>query len=248
MKIGIIGIGSIGGTIARKLRAAGHEIHVANSKGADGVRRFADEIGAKAVDTHGAVDGADVIVLSIPLPAVSQLPAGLLDAVPQHVPVVDTGNYYPGLRDVRIPEIDAGMAESVWVSKQLGRRVIKAFNNVLAYTLSELGLPEGTPGRLAVAVAGDDERSKQTVMALVNQTGFDAVDAGSLEQSWRQQPSTPAYCCDYEAPEMRKALACAIRGDAVKKRDQMPEHFAGLGANPTHEQIVAMNRSLNPLK
>ena len=78
----------------------------------------------------------------------------MFDTVPQDVPVVDTGNYYPGLRDPQIPEIDAGIPHSVWVSKQLGRPVIKAFNNILAYSLAELGLPEGSPGRLAIAVAG----------------------------------------------------------------------------------------------
>ena len=245
MQIGIIGTGNIGGTIARKLSAAGHDIRVANSSGREGVRQFADELGAKAVDVNGAVDGVDVIILSIPLPAMRELPVGLFDSIPPHVTVIDTSNYYPGLRDPRISEIDEGMAESVWVSKQLGRPVIKAFNNVLAYTLAELGQPEGTPGRLAIAVAGDDVRSKQTAMELVNQTGFDPVDAGSLEESWRQQPSTPAYCCDYDADTMRKALAAAIKGDAPKKRDKIPERFAKLGPNPSHGDVVSMNRKLN---
>jgi 8-hydroxy-5-deazaflavin:NADPH oxidoreductase len=111
MKIGIIGIGNIGGTIARKLKAAGHEIRVANSRGPESVRRFADEIGATAADVNGAVDGVDVIFLSIPLPAIAELPNGLLKADPEDVPVVDTSNYYPGMRDPRIPEIDEGMPE-----------------------------------------------------------------------------------------------------------------------------------------
>ncbi|WP_341318413.1 NAD(P)-binding domain-containing protein [Paraburkholderia sp. IMGN_8] len=247
MEIGIIGIGNIGGTIARKLKAAGHTIRVANSKGPDGVRGFADGIGATAVDANGAVGGADVIILAIPLPAMAHLPTGLFEAVPPEVPIVDTSNYYPGLRDQRIPEIDEGMPESAWVSKQLGRPVIKAFNNILAYSLAELGVPEGTPGRLAVAVAGDNSRSKQIVTTLVNEAGFDPVDAGPLEQSWRQQPSTPAYCCDYGAEMMRKGLAAAVKGDAPKKRDQMPELFVRLGPNPSHDDVIAMNRSLNPL-
>ena len=246
MKIGIIGIGNIGGTIARKLKAAGHEIRVANSRGAESVRRFADEIGATAADVNGAVDGVDVIFLSIPLPAIAELPNGLLKAVPEDVPVVDTSNYYPGMRDPRIPEIDEGMPESVWVSRQLGRPVIKAFNNILAYSLAELGRPEGSPDRLAVAVAGDDAKAKQIVMELVNDTGFDPVDAGSLGESWRQQPSTPAYCCDYRMEMMRKGLAAAVNGDAPKKRDRMPELFAKLGPTASHEEIIAMNRSLNP--
>ncbi|XAH24375.1 NAD(P)-binding domain-containing protein [Xylophilus sp. GW821-FHT01B05] len=247
MKIGIIGTGNIGGTIARKLSAAGHEVRVASAKGPEGIRSFADEIGAQAVDVRGAVDGVDVIILSIPLPAMQELPEGLFAAVPTDVTVIDTSNYYPGMRDARIAEIEEGMAESVWVSKRIGRPVIKAFNNALAYTLAKLGQPEGTPGRLAIAVAGDDVQSKQTAMTLVNQAGFDPVDAGSLEASWRQQPSTPAYCCDYDADTMRKALAEAVQGDAPRKRDQMPEHFGKLGPNPSHHDVVAMNRKLNSI-
>lgn len=245
MKVGIIGTGSIGASLARKLSTAGHEVRVANSRGVDGVRQFADEIGAEAVDIRGAVDGAEIIVLSIPFPAVQALPADLFDSVAADAIIIDTGNYYPGMRDPHIPDIDEGMPESVWVSRQIGRPVIKAFNNVLAYALAELGQPTGTPGRLAVAVAGDDLRSKEIVMELVNQTGFDPVDAGSLAESWRQQPSTPAYCCDYDADAMRKALAAAVPGAAPKIRDQLPELFARLGPNPTHADVVAANRATN---
>jgi 8-hydroxy-5-deazaflavin:NADPH oxidoreductase len=204
MKIGIIGTGNIGGTLARKLSAAGHDVRVANSRGPEGVRAFADEIGATAVDTRGAVRDVDVIVISIPFPGVAELPKDLFDTVPQDVPVIDTGNYYPGLRDPQIPEIDAGMPHSVWVSKQLGRPVIKAFNNILAYSLAGLGRPEGSPSRLAIALAGDDVSSKQIVTDVVNEAGFDPVDAGSLDESWRQEPGTPAYCCDYDAETTRK--------------------------------------------
>jgi predicted dinucleotide-binding enzyme len=147
MKIGVVGTDNIGGTLARKLSAAGHDVRVANSRGLEGVRAFADEIGATAVDTRGAVEGADVIVISIPFPAVAELPKDLFNVVPEDVPVVDTGNYYPGMCDTQIAEIDAGMPQSVWVSKQLGRPVIKAFNNILAHSLAELGRPEGSPGR-----------------------------------------------------------------------------------------------------
>lgn len=245
MRIGIIGTGNIGGTIARKLSAAGHDVRVANSAGVEGVRQFATEIGARAVDVHDAVDGVDVIILAVPLPAMRKLPDGLFAGVPPDVTVIDTSNYYPGMRDDRIAEIDGGMPESLWVAGQLGRPVIKAFNNALAYTLAELGRPEGSAGRLAIAVAGDDPGSKQTAMTLVNQTGFDPVDAGPLEESWRQQPSTPAYCCDYDAATMRKELAAAVKGEAAKKRDQLPAFFAELGDNPSHADIVAMNRRVN---
>jgi hypothetical protein len=245
MKIGIIGTGNIGGTLARKLCAAGHEVSVANSKGPDGVRAFADEIGAVPVDARGAVEGADVVVLSIPFPAITKLPKDLFDGVPESVPVVDTGNYYPRLRDPQIPEIDAGQVESLWVVEQIGRPVIKAFNNILAYSLAELGQPRGTEGRLAVAVAGDDAKAKSVVGGLVDEVGFDPVDAGDLAASWRQQPSTPAYCCDYDADETRRALAAAKRGEAPRKRDLMAATYSKLGANPAHADVVASNRVTN---
>ena len=245
MKIGIIGTGRIGSTLARKLKAAGHDIAVANSRGADGVKPFADEIGARAADARGAVIGAEAIILSIPLPAIAELPKNLFVKVPAGVPIIDTGNYYPGMRDTQIAEIDDGMAESIWVSRQIGRPVTKAFNNILAYSLAELGRPERAPDRLAVAVSGDDKAAKQIAMRLVNETGFDPVDSGSLEQSWRQQPSTPAYCCDYGAEEMRMALAQAEKGNAPRKRARLPEMLAKLGATPTHADIVALNRVVN---
>lgn len=244
MKIGVIGIGNIGGTLARKLAANGHEVRVANSKGADAVKPFADQIGAIAADAKGAVAEAELVILSVPFPAVHKL-AEVIATVPASVPVIDTGNYYPDMRDPRIAEIDDGMTESLWISKQLGRPVIKAFNNILADSLANYGRPAGSSDRLAVAIAGDDEASKQIVMAIADQTGFDAVDAGSLDDSWRQQPSTPVYCCDWNTEETRRALADAKKGAAAAKRDRLPEQFAKMGASPTHEQIIAFNRKEN---
>ena len=245
MKIGIIGTGNIGGTLARKLVAAGHNVRVANSRGVEGVRSFAEQVGATPVDTRGAVERADAVILSIPFPAIAELPKDLFAALPEAVPVIDTGNYYPGMRDPHIPEIDEGMTESVWVSRQLGRPVIKAFNNILAYSLAELGSPRGSTGRLAIAVAGDNAEAKDVAMRLVDEVGFDPVDAGSLADSWRQQPSTPVYCCDFDADETRKALAAAKPGEAAPKRDRMMETYSKIGPNPTHADMVASNRATN---
>lgn len=245
MKIGIIGTGNIGGTLARKLREAGHDIRVANSRGVEGVRQFADAVGAQPVDVRGAVENVDAVILSIPLPAISNLPADLFVNLPEDVPVIDTGNYYPGMRDPNIPEIDNGMVESLWVSRQIAHPVIKAFNNILAYSLAQLGKAEGNSDRLAVAVAGDDPKAKARACGLVNEVGFDPVDAGELRESWRFQPSTPAYCCDFNANEMRSALAAAMLGQAPAKRDRMMETYTALGPNPTHADIVAFNRITN---
>jgi 8-hydroxy-5-deazaflavin:NADPH oxidoreductase len=245
MKIGVIGIGNIGGTLARKLSAAGHEVRVANSKGPEGVRSFAQEIGATPVDARGAVEGADLVILSIPFPAVAKLPKDLFDGLPERAPIVDTGNYYPDLRDPHIPELDDGKTESVWVSEQIGRPIIKAFNNILAHSLAELGRPEGSPDRIAVAVAGDDAEAKRIVMDIVNEVGFDPVDTGSLAESWRQQPGTPGYCCDYDAETMRNALAEAVPGKAPAIRNQLYDRIGKLSPNPSHADIIDMNRSVH---
>jgi predicted dinucleotide-binding enzyme len=246
MKIAIVGIGSIGGNLARRLAAAGHEVRVANSRGKAAVSSFAKEAGVTPADLKDAIDGADAVILAIPLPAMATLPEGLLAELPSSVPVVDTSNYYPGLRDAQIPALESGQTESVWVSEQLGRPVIKAFNNLLAYSLENLGQPKGAEGRLGVAVAGDDVSQKTLVMKLVDDVGFDPVDSASLEDSWRQQPCTPAYCCDYTADQMRPALAAAVKGAGAQKREEfnarLPELFA---KNPSHADVVAFNRNFN---
>lgn len=245
MKIGIIGIGNIGGALARKFSANGHEVRVANSKGTAAIQAFATEIGAMPADVFGAVDGADVIVLAIPFHAMGQLPEDLFANVPAHVPVVDTSNYYPGMLSPQIPAVDGGMVESLWVAGQIGRPVIKAFNNILAASLVNLGRPTGTTDRIAIAVAGDDPAGKALVMGLVDEVGFDPVDAGGLEGSWRQEPCTPAYCVDFTAEEMREGLKKAKLGTARPKLARLPQLWGTLGPTPTHNDIIAMNRALN---
>ena len=135
------------------------------------------------------------------------LPADLFAQVPDGVTVIDTGNYYPQQRDGRIAEIEDGTAESCWVEQQLGHPVIKVFNNVYFRHLLERGRPAGADGRIALPVAGDDETAKGVTLALVEQLGFDAVDAGGLEESWRQQPGTPVYGTDPDVAGVRRALA-----------------------------------------
>ena len=246
MRIGIIGVGSIGGTLARKYVAASHEVRVANSRGVAGVREFADEVGAIAADVRGAVEGAEAIILSIPLPTVAHLPSNLFDATPTDVPVIDTGNYYPDMRDPSIPEIDSGIAESVWVSRQLGRPIVKAFNNILAETLGDFGVAEGAPDRIAITVAGDDPDTKKIAMDLVNETGFDPVDAGSLEDSWRTEPYTPVYCCDWDAEASRAKLDEAIPGEGRRILANIPSLIEQNGRFPTHDDWIRINRAHYP--
>jgi predicted dinucleotide-binding enzyme len=251
MKIGVIGVGEMGGTLARRWAAKGHSVRVANSRGSEAVRNFAAGIGAEPADIHRAVEGAGVILLAMAYPSVARLPKDLFDKVGKEVAVIDVSNYYPDVRDERIPEVDAGMPESVWISHRLGRPVFKAFNSVMVHTLSELGRPKGSQDRLAIPVAGDDAGGKQIVMELVDDMGFDPVDGGSLEESWRQQPSTPAYACDYDARTTEAGIQAAVKGRAEALRDGAwrQGYFKIYAAKPTHAEahaaVVAMNRSLN---
>lgn len=205
MKIGIIGAGNIGGTLTRRFAALGHEVVVANSRGPQTLEDLAEETGATAADVSVAAAGAEVVIVTIPERAVPGLPAGILDAAAPGAVIVDTGNYYPQ-RDGRIAEIEEGMAESRWVSGRLGRPVVKAFNNIRAQHLLELGRPAGAPGRIALPVAGDEPEAKAIVMRLVDEQGFDPVDAGGIDSSWRQQPGTPVYAADLDADGVREAL------------------------------------------
>ena len=236
MKIGIIGAGHIGGTLARHLAKLGHQVSIANSRGPETLKELAAEIGAKPVTVQEAARAGEIVIVSIPEKAVRDLPKGLFDGVPDDVVVIDTGNYYPELRDGRIDEIDQGMLDSQWASKHLGRPVIKAFNNIFAQSLLEKGAPKGAPNRIALSVAGDPPGAKAVVLRLVDELGFDPIDAGGLDESWRQQPGTPAYCRDLDAEALKRALAEADRNRIAEYRaqaDAQAKQFTGARAQKT---------------
>lgn len=209
MKIGIIGAGNIGGTLTRRFRQLGHEVFVANSRGPETLASLAKETGAKPVTVAEAAHAGEVVIVTIPERNIPDLPKNLFADVGNNVVVVDTGNYYPQQRDGRIQEIENGTTESRWVERQLGHPVIKAFNNIYAQHLLEHGKPAGTKGRIALPVAGDDPNAKAVIMRLIDELGFDPVDAGGLDESWRQQPATPVYGTDLDAEGLRRALAQA---------------------------------------
>ena len=207
MRIGIIGAGNIGGTLARRLATLGHQVSLANSRGPDSLAAFARETGVRPVTVEEAARSGDVVIISIPLKNIAKLPPDLFKGVPDGVVVVDTGNYYPRQRDGRIDPIEHGATETRWVADRIGRPVVKAFNNIYARHLLERGKPKGAPGRIALPIAGDDPRAKEVVSRLLDELGFDAVDGGGLDESWRQQPGTPVYGTDFDAAGVRRGLA-----------------------------------------
>ncbi|HEV8448191.1 MAG TPA: NAD(P)-binding domain-containing protein [Gemmatimonadaceae bacterium] len=209
MKIGIIGAGHIGGTLARRLSALGHEVSIANSRGPETLAALESQSGAKAVTLLEAARGKDLVIVAIPEKSVRDLPKDLFAQADRTV-VVDTGNYYPQ-RDGRISGIEEGTPESLWVSQQLGRPVVKAFNTMYAKNILERGRAADQSGRLALPVAGDDPEAKALVLRLIDELGFDGVDTGKLADSWRQQPGTPVYGAEMNSERAQAALGSARR-------------------------------------
>jgi predicted dinucleotide-binding enzyme len=207
LKIGIIGAGKIGGSLTRLLRELGHEVLVSNSRDPETLAELAEETGATAVWAAEAPVDADLVIVSIPQKNVPDLAEGIVGTAKAGAPVIETNNYYPQQRDGRIDAIEEGTPESVWVSEQLGAPVFKVFNGIFWKHLLERGVPAGTEGRIALPIAGDDEANKKIVSDLVDQLGFDPVDAGPLSESWRQQPDTPVYGKDLDAEGAKRALA-----------------------------------------
>ncbi|MEV8098188.1 NAD(P)-binding domain-containing protein [Kitasatospora sp. NPDC085879] len=219
MKIGIIGAGNIGGNLTRRLTALGHEVRVANSRGPQTLAALAEETGATPVTVPEAAEGAEVVVVTVPLKNVTDLPAGLFDGAAAGFVVIDTGNYYPRQRDGRIAAIEDGLTESRWTSDRLGHPVVKAFNGTYAQDLLDRPRPQGDADRIALPVAGDDPAAKQLVRDLIDELGFDTVDAGTIDDSWRQQPDSPVYGLRGGVAEVEKALAAAS--------PERPEAFRG---------------------
>jgi predicted dinucleotide-binding enzyme len=209
MRIGIIGAGNIGGSLTRTLTALGHEVHVANSRGPETLADLAAETGALAVWARDAATDADLVIVSIPQRNVPDLAPGIVARARPGAPIIDTNNYYPKQRDGYIAEIEDGLTESEWVAQHIGAPVYKVFNGIFWQRLLQNGRPKGAEGRIALPIAGADGPAKQIVFELVESLGFDAVDGGSLEQSWRQQPGTPVYGKDFGVDETIAALAAA---------------------------------------
>jgi predicted dinucleotide-binding enzyme len=203
MRIAIIGSGKVGGTLTMRFRELGHDVSVANSRGPESLRPLADQTGATAATVEDAARDADVVVLALPTKAVPTLPAQAFDGKI----LIDADNYFPE-RDGEIePIADRAVSSSRWTAEHFpAARVVKAFNNMTATHLRDRGRPYGDPGRVALPVAADDAAARQVVEGLIDELGFDPVDAGTLDASWRQQPGTPVYLTDLDAAKLRRSL------------------------------------------
>lgn len=208
--IGFIGSGHIGGTLARLAVAHGYEVVVSNSRGPQTLVELVTELGdhARAGTAQEAAEAGDIVVVTIPLKNYRQVP---VDALAGKV-VIDTNNYYPQ-RDGAIAELDSEQTTTAELlqSHLPNSKVVKAFNHITAADLAVSGTPAGTPGRRALAIAGDDTQAKVSVATLIDELGYDVVDAGPLAEGWRIQRDTPGYIVALDADQLRTALAGAKR-------------------------------------
>ncbi|GAA0401608.1 NADPH-dependent F420 reductase [Massilia aurea] len=247
MKIGILGTGNIGKTLVVRLSQAGHEVKVANSRGPETIDKGLLSSGALAVTTENALTDVEVVILSIPLNRIRDI-ASLVAGLPAETVVIDTSNYYP-FRDEKIDAIEQGQAESMWVAEQLGRPIVKAWNAIGSASLARKSKPVGASDRIAIPVAADRDHDRKVAMSLVNDTGLDAFDAGSLADSWRQQPGAPVYCTDLSYSEIGAALDAAQRDRLPKRRDLgvavMQERLGDSTTNPDEEWGVRLVRAIN---
>jgi 8-hydroxy-5-deazaflavin:NADPH oxidoreductase len=242
MEIGFIGTGHVGTGLIGKFAQLGHSVKISNSRGVQSLTALSSETGATPVSLSDAVREVEVVVIAIPLSAMSMLPKRLFADVPDDVTIIETSNYF-SYRDRRVPEIDAGKVEAVWVSEQLGRPTVKTFTNIIAHHIADAGLPKGAPGRIALAVSSNDEKAKRTASVLVDEAGFDPFDAGSLEDSWRQQPGSPAYCTDLTIQELSAALARAERANLPGNRDEFLRRYFE-NTSISAKQIVELGRAV----
>jgi predicted dinucleotide-binding enzyme len=210
MTVGLIGAGHIGSQIARLAVANHYDVVISNSHGPWTLSALVAELGprARAATVLDAGKAGDIIVVSVPLKNYRAVPVEPLACKI----VIDTNNYYPK-RDGHIPELDN---ESTTTSELLQAhlptsKVVKAFNHIYAAALTTDGQPAGTKNRRALVIAGDDEEAKSTVTRLLNQFGFDTVDAGPLKEGWRIQRDTPGYGPRRTAEQLRRDLAAAKR-------------------------------------
>ena len=208
--IGIIGAGHIGSQLARLSVAHGYNVVISNSRGPETLSALVEELGpkARAATAAGAAESGDIVVVTVPLKNYRKVPVAPLAGKI----VIDTNNYYPQ-RDGQIPELDN---ESTTTSELLQAhlptsKVVKAFNHIYAAELTTHGQPAGSKNRRALVIAGNDQTAKATVTHLLDEFGFDTVDAGPLKEGWRIQRDTPGYGPRRTAEELRKDLAAAKR-------------------------------------
>jgi 8-hydroxy-5-deazaflavin:NADPH oxidoreductase len=209
-RVGIIGAGKLGMTLARAAVAAGYEVAVANSGPAEGIALVVDVLapGAVASTVQDIADSADVVILAVPAHRFRELPSDLFDGKI----LVDAMNYWPE-SDGEDPELGAADAGSSAVVQAHfpGARVVKSLNQLGYHELDDYPRAPGAPDRIAVAAVGDDRLAVRTVMHLIDRLGFDPVDGGPLAKGKLLEPDGSPYAQTLPADRLARRLSTAIR-------------------------------------
>jgi predicted dinucleotide-binding enzyme len=209
--IGILGSGHVGGNLAQAAIAHGYDVVLSNSQGPGTLAGLVDELGprARAATPAEAAATGDFAIVAIPLTTIDQVPVEPLAGKV----VIATINYFPD-RYGHVPEIDSGTttAPGLLQAHLPTSRVVRAFSMINAADMSGDGHPAGDPKRRALALAGDDPAAKQLVASLYDEFGFDAVDIGGLDESWRIEAGQPAFVTRQNVAELKANVARAQRG------------------------------------
>src|SRR5258706_1934444 len=224
MNFGVIGPGNIGEVIINKLREVGSRVKMANFRGPESLRDLAEKTGAIPTSVERVVQDIDMLFIVVPQRAIPTLPKGLLNKARKETIVIDVGNYYP-FRDGRIDELENGLTESAWVERQIGRPVIKVLNTIPSKALMAAGRPAGSKDRVALPISGDNTKAKEIVAQLIHRIGFDSVDAGTIAESWRQQPGSPVYCTNPTKEELQLWLRKTDRSSLATNREKALKAF-----------------------
>ena len=242
MNFGVIGPGDIGEVIVRTLRDAGYPVKMANARGPESLKDLAAKTEAIPVSVEQVVQDVDMLFIVVPQKAIPELPKGLLNKARKETIVIDVGNYYP-FRDGRIDELENGLTESVWVERQIGRPVIKVLNTIPSKALMAAGRPAGARDRVALPISGDNTEAKKIVAQLIDRLGFDSVDAGTIAESWRQQPGSPVYCTNPTREELQLWLKKVDRSSLATNREKGLKAYLAV-VNADYETQVKAHRSV----
>src|SRR5216684_140565 len=242
MNFGVIGPGNIGEVIVRKLRDADYPVKMANSRGPESLKDLGAKTGAIPVSLEQVIQDVDVLFIVVPQKAIPELPNGLLNKARKETIVIDVGNYYP-FRDGRIDELENGLTERVWGERQIGRPVIKVLNTIPSKALMAAGRPAGSRDRVALPISGDNTKAKEVVAQLIDRIGFDSVDAGTIADSWRQQPGSPVYCTNPTKEELQLWLKQVDRSSLATGREKVLKAYLAV-VDADYQTQVKAHRSV----
>jgi predicted dinucleotide-binding enzyme len=204
MRIGIIGAGMIGSTLAEVWVAAGHDVRLA-SRHPDQLRPLVERLGtrASAGTPQDAAAFGEVVMLTVPLKALPELARDLAPALAGKV-VLDTGNASErrdgasATQASAHPQGSAGWAAAMFPAS----RWVKAFNTVYYKTLASEAHREGD--RVGIPLASDDSGALEIASALVRDAGFDPVVVGPLARGKEFEPDTAPYNTGMSGSQLRQ--------------------------------------------